>query len=165
MYSAVLIVHSLLRWAVLVLCVVVIARAVGGVRSGRAFDGKDLKLGGAFLGSVHAQVLLGLALNLGLSPITSAAYGQMGVAMRDKLLRFWAVEHLTMGLLVAVLVTVTRVRSKKAETDALKHRRALTGYGLALLVMLAMIPWPFRKVIGRGFAPSPTVSASATAAP
>jgi hypothetical protein len=154
MYPVVLVVHSLLRWAVLVLAVVVVVRALSGARGGRAFEPLDQKLGGAFLGSVHAQVALGLLLNLGLSPITQAAYAQMGVAMKDKVLRFWAVEHLTMGLLVAAIVTITRVRSRRAETDLLKHQRALAGYGVALLVILAMIPWPFRKQIGRGLAPS-----------
>jgi hypothetical protein len=154
MYPVVLVVHSLLRWMVLVLAVAVVVRALSGARGERPFEALDHKLGAAFLGSVHLQVALGLLLNLGLSPITQSAYAQMGVAMKDKVLRFWAVEHLTMGLLVAVIVTVTRVRSKRAERDAQKHQRALAGYGVALLVILAMIPWPFRKQIGRGFVPT-----------
>jgi|LNFM01.1.fsa_nt_gb hypothetical protein len=159
MYSAILVVHSVLRWVVLVLAVVVTARAFMGLRGGRPFEARDAKLGGAFLGAVHAQVVLGLVLHLALSPITSAAMASMGAAMRDKTLRFWSVEHLAMGLIVAVLVTVARVRSKRAPDDAQKHQRALVGYGFALLVMLAMIPWPFRKVIGRSVLPTPMVSA------
>lgn len=159
MYSAVLIVHSLLRWVVLVLAVLVTVRAFLGVRGGKPFEERDAKLGGAFVGAVHTQVLLGLALHLALSPITSAAMANMGVAMRDKALRFWAVEHLSMGILVAVLVTVARVRAKRGADDLAKHRRALVGYGTVLLIILAMIPWPFRKVIGRSVLPTPLVSA------
>lgn len=158
-YSAVLIVHSLLRWVVLVLAIVVTVRAFLGMRGAKPFEERDAKLGGAFVGAVHTQVLLGLALHLALSPITSAAMANMGAAMRDKLLRFWSVEHMAMGLLVAVLVTVARVRTKRATDDAQKHRRALVGYGVVLLVMFAMIPWPFRKVIGRSVLPTPLVSA------
>ncbi|MDP3276914.1 MAG: hypothetical protein Q8Q09_17060 [Deltaproteobacteria bacterium] len=154
MYSAVLVLHSLSRYAVLVLALVVIARAAMGLRGQRPFEPTDRKLGGAFLGTVHLQVILGLLLNLGLSPITKAAYSQMPAAMRDKTLRFWAVEHLTMGLLVALIATITRVKSRKAESDPDKHRIALIGYSVTLLVILAMIPWPFRTVIGRGWLPS-----------
>lgn len=159
MYAAFLVVHSLLRWAVLVLAVVVIARGVSGMRSGRAFDATDNKLGAAFLGSVHLQVLLGLALHLGLSPIVSAAMAAGGAAMRDKVLRFWMVEHLSMGLLVAVLVTVVRARAKKLPTDVAKHKFVALGTVAALVVMFAMIPWPFRPRVGRSLLPSPTVSA------
>lgn len=159
MYSVLLFVHSVWRWLVLALALLAMYRAFTGA-GGRSFDETDRKVGGAFVGSVHVQVLLGLVLAFGWSPITSAAYAQMDVAMKNKLLRFWAVEHLTTGLLAAVIATVARVRSKKATTDVLKHRRALWGYGLTLLVMLAAIPWPFRAGVGRSLLPTPLVSSS-----
>ncbi len=156
MYSAFLVIHSLLRWVVLALAAVVIARAVSGMRSNRAFDATDNKIGAAFLGSVHLQVVLGLLLHLALSPIVKAAMTLGGAAMRDKLLRFWFVEHLSMGLIVAALVTVVRVRSKRAKTDYAKHKFVAVGTAAVLAVMLAMIPWPFRPVVGRSLAPSPS---------
>jgi hypothetical protein len=34
---------------------------------------------------------------------------------------------------------------KRADTDAQKHKRTLIYFGIALLLILAMIPWPFRQ--------------------
>lgn len=159
MYSALLVVHSVLRWVALGLVIAVLARAVSAQRSGRAYEESDRKLGGAMLGAIHLQVVLGLLLHLGFSPIVKAAMAAGGAAMRDKTLRFWLVEHLSMGLIVAVIATVARVRARKAEGDSNKHRATAMGAGVVLLVIFAMIPWPFRPVIGRSLLPTPMVSA------
>lgn len=158
MFSLLLILHSLWRWVVLVLAIVVIVRALSAMKSDRAFDATDNKLGAAFLGSVHLQVLFGLVIHFALSPTVKTAMHMGGAAMRDAVLRFWFVEHLTMGLLVAVLVTVVRVRAKKLSTDKAKHKFIAIGTIAALAVMLAMIPWPFRPRVGRTLAPSVLVS-------
>lgn len=159
MYSALLVVHSVVRWAVLGLVIAALARSASALRSGRAYEEGDRKLGGAMLGMIHLQVVLGLVLHLGLSPIVQAAIAAGGAAMRDKVLRFWFVEHLTMGLLVAVIATVVRVRTRKAEGDSNKHRATAMGAGVVLLLIFAMIPWPFRKAVGRSLLPTPMVSA------
>jgi len=158
MFSLVLVLHSLWRWVVLVLAVVVIARAVSAMKSDRAFDATDNKLGAAFLGSVHLQVLVGLIMHFALSPTVKAAMHMGGAAMRDAVLRFWFVEHIAMGVLVAILVTVVRVRAKKLATDKAKHKFIAIGTITALAVMLAMIPWPFRPRVGRSLAPSTLVN-------
>ncbi|MFO0562174.1 MAG: hypothetical protein U0269_29435 [Polyangiales bacterium] len=158
MFSLVLVLHSLWRWVVLVLAVVVIARALSAMKSDRAFDATDNKLGAAFLGSVHLQVIVGLIMHFGLSPTVKAAMQMGGAAMRDAALRFWFVEHITMGVLVAILVTVVRVRAKKLATDKAKHKFIAIGTIAALAVMFAMIPWPFRPRVGRSLAPSTLVS-------
>lgn len=158
MFSLVLVLHSLWRWVVLVLAVVVIARALSAMKSDRAFDATDNKLGAAFLGSVHLQVIVGLIMHFGLSPTVKVAMQMGGAAMRDAALRFWFVEHITMGVLVAILVTVVRVRAKKLATDKAKHKFIAIGTIAALAVMFAMIPWPFRPRVGRSLAPSTLVS-------
>jgi hypothetical protein len=61
--------------------------------------------------------------------------------MRQPQLRFWLVEH-PIGMLAAlILVHVGRVRTRRAP-DAVKGRRARLFFGLALLLILASIPWP-----------------------
>ena len=159
MYGTVLLVHSLLRYAILILVLVILYRAVTGMRRGGPFDIFDRKLSMAYMATVHTHVLLGILLFAVMSPITQAAFAQMGLAMKDKLLRFWTVEHTFMGLLVAVLVTVAHVRTKRiaaragddAGPKAYKHMLVMNL--IAFVVMLAMIPWPFRKVIGRAMLP------------
>jgi len=63
--------------------------------------------------------------------------------------RFFAVEHETMMILAWILVHVGRSSVKKATTDAAKHKRMLIFFGLAIIIILAAIPWPFRQEIAR----------------
>lgn len=153
MYGTVLLIHSLLRYVILAMVVAILYRSFTGMRSARAFEPSDRKLSAAYMGIVHTHVLLGILLFGVMSPITQAAFSQMGLAMKDKLLRFWTVEHTTMGLLVAVLVTIGHMRAKRATDGASAHKQLLVMNAISLLVMFAMIPWPFRKVIGRAMLP------------
>jgi L-asparagine transporter-like permease len=55
-------------------------------------------------------------------------------------------------LIAIALVTVGRISSKKARSEQGKHLRVAIFYLLALLVMLAMMPWPFTAMgDGRGW--------------
>src|SRR4051812_34305913 len=99
MYAAFLLLHSALRWVVLALAIVAIARAVRGVTGRREWLPIDNSIGGWFTGSVDLQLLLGLVLYIFLSPFTREAFGDFGAAMRNAPLRFFAVEHLV-GMIV-----------------------------------------------------------------
>ena len=68
----------------------------------------------------------------------------MGEVMKNPVARFFAVEHITMMLIAIVLIHIGRARSKKALTDLAKHKAAFWFYLIALLLILAGIPWPFR---------------------
>ena len=88
------------------------------------------------------QFLLGILLYFVLSPLTRQAMQDFGLAMRTSGLRFWAVEHV-LGMVIALaLVHIAGVRIRKAATDQKRHRTAMIFYGLALVVILASIPWP-----------------------
>ena len=65
-----------------------------------------------------------------------------GAAMRDPVLRFWAVEHFTLMLSAAVLVHVGRVLARKTASASRSGNGCSSASGLRLLLMLAGIPWP-----------------------
>jgi hypothetical protein len=141
MYSTTLLIHSWLRWAVIIAGLIAIFRGMGGWSGVKAWTRADDRAGFWFIATLDAQVLIGLALYLFLSPITAMAFEDFGEAMRTSALRFWAVEH-TFGMVIGVaLAHVGRIRSKKAPA-AKKHRTAAIFYGLALLAILVSIPWP-----------------------
>jgi uncharacterized membrane protein YphA (DoxX/SURF4 family) len=76
----------------------------------------------------------------------------MSVVMKNASLRFFAIEHMVGMLIAIILVHVGYGFSKKDIPDAMKHKRAILFYGLALLIILVFIPWPFRTVgAGRGW--------------
>lgn len=141
MYFAALALHSWLRWAVLILGLVAVFRAVGG-RGGRPWSRGDDSIGRWFVLSLDVQLLIGLLLYAYLSPITQVAFADFGGAMRTAGLRFWAVEHLIGMILAIALAHIGRVRIRRASGDARRHMLAAIFYGLTLIILLASIPWP-----------------------
>jgi hypothetical protein len=142
MYGIVLVLHSLLRWGVLITGILAAARGIAGWRSRRPWTLADERAGFWFIMSLDLQFLLGLTLYAVLSPLTWAAFHDFGGAMRDPVLRFWAVEHL-FGMLVAIaLAHIGRARVHKTSNDSRRHRLAAIFFTLALVAILASIPWP-----------------------
>jgi hypothetical protein len=141
MYSTLLLLHSYLRWVVLILGIMAILKGIKGFRTGSSFTDSDRKSGLFFLISVHTQLLIGLVLYVFLSPITQAAFADFGAAMKNPALRLIAVEHITVNIIAAVLVTVAYSKNKKAIADSQKHKNAWLLYGVALALILSRIPW------------------------
>jgi len=134
--------HGTLRWVVLVLLAIAAVRGILGLRSAAAFTPGHRKLGLFTMIALHVQLVLGLALYF---------IGENGLklfdrpdVMSDARLRFFAVEHIT-GMLVAIaLGTLGHSLAKRATTDAARFRAHAVWFTLALVLILAMIPWPFR---------------------
>jgi len=142
MYSAFLLIHSILRWVVIVAGLVALARAIGGVAGRKVWSPADDTSGRWFSIAVDVQFLIGLILYLALSPFIRDAWADMAATMRNAPLRFFAVEHL-FGMIVALgLVHVGRVKIRRATDAAQKHKLAAIFFGIALVVTLLSIPWP-----------------------
>ncbi|ASZ14596.1 hypothetical protein KTO58_00840 [Chitinophaga pendula] len=150
MNDTLLLVHSVLRWAILLSALWAVFRAWKGVSSNAPFAAADNKAGLFFLIFMDLQLLIGLVVYF-TSPLVTAARANMGAAMKDPALRFFSLEHVLLAVVALVLVHIGRSKVKKAPTDAAKHKKALIFFGLALLVLLLMIPWPFRAALGRGW--------------
>lgn len=145
-------VHSLLRWGVLLFGCWAVLAALSGVMSKRNFTANDNRAGLFFMIFCDLQLLAGLILyfnNSWFSQLTSNAKEVMHTGS----LRFYAVEHALMMIIAWLLVHIGRSMSKRAGTDAQKHKKALVWFGIALLIILLMIPWPFREGIGRQLFP------------
>jgi hypothetical protein len=141
MYSAALILHSWIRWAVILAGLYALARSVLGALRGSQWTPADDRAGFWFVTAIDFQMLLGLILYFFLSPFTVQALHDFGGAMKDPTLRFWAVEHVVGMVIGLALVHIGRVRARK--TDSLRrHRVAAIFFGLALLLIFASIPWP-----------------------
>ena len=144
LYTALLTVHSYLRWLVLLAALVAIARALTGIAQRRPWTSADGTAARWFGTSVDVQMLIGLIIYFFLSPFTMAAWSDIGATMRDPTVRLIAIEH-QFGMVVAVaLVHIGRGRIRKIQDAARRHRTALVFFGLALVVMVISIPWPGR---------------------
>ncbi|MEP7236345.1 MAG: hypothetical protein ABI685_00705 [Ferruginibacter sp.] len=138
-----LIIHSILRWAVLLTGVWAVFSALGAVISKRNYRNSDNKTSLFFMISCDIQLLLGLFLYFNGMWFTMLKTNAKEV-MKDPAERFFAVEHALMMIIAWLLVHVGRSMVKRADTDAQKHKRTLIYFGIALILILAMIPWPFR---------------------
>ncbi len=142
LYSFLLTLHSWTRWLVLLFGIWAIFRAVTGDRN--LWTKPDNIAGASFVGSMHLQLLVGLLLYFVASPFGLQAFQQLGGAvMKDPVSRFWAVEHSVVMVVAAVVAQIGRSLSKKLAptAPAAAHRKALVWFGVALFLVLLMIPW------------------------
>lgn len=137
-------IHSLLRWAVLLFGLWAVLSALSAVLSKREYRSSDNKINLFFMISCDIQLLMGLILYFTGMWFEKLKTG-MGDVMKDPAERFFAVEHALMMIIAWLIVHVGRTMVKRADTDGQKHKRTLIYFGIALVIILAMIPWPFRQ--------------------
>ena len=140
MYSFVLATHNIFRWLVLIFGLLAIIKAFIGWFGKKEWKGLDNTLGLGFTISLDVQVLLGFLLYV-ISPIIRAGFADMGAAMANSDIRFFLVEHILMMVVALVLAHIGRSRAKKADTDVSKHKNAAIFFTIAMLLILAAIPW------------------------
>ncbi len=74
--------------------------------------------------------------------ITSEGF-DFGASMKNPLMRFFSVEHIT-GMIVAIaMITVGYSRAKRMSSDKGKFKSIAIFFTIGLVLILAMIPWPF----------------------
>ena len=153
MYQGMLHLHSVLRWVILLLLLVALYKSFADRNN--AFTPGHKKTGLFLMISCDVMLLVGLyqwfAGPWGLKSIQDNG---MAVVMKNSTLRFFAIEHFIGMIIAIVLVHIGYAYSKKNIPDPVKHKRVLLFYGLALLIILISIPWPFRLVgAGRTWMP------------
>ena len=140
MYGAVLLIHSWLRWIALVAAVGVTLAAVRNrVEGDRSIADR---WGLVAMMALDFQMLLGLLLYFALSPFTTEALQNFSAAMKNPLLRFWAVEHFAPMFAAVILAHVGRALARKARASSAKRTRLLVCFGLATLLIILGTPWP-----------------------
>jgi hypothetical protein len=144
-------VHSLLRWAIVLAGIWAVILAIKGVTSKSPFTATDKKAGMFFMIFFDIQLVVGLLVYFFFSPIAKMGMENMGAAMKDPVVRFFTVEHEVMAIIALALVHIGYSKVKKAATDAQKHKYALIFYGIVLLILVKLVPWPFYEALGKGW--------------
>lgn len=140
-YLWVLSLHNVLRWVVLLLAILVLVRMFGGLLARRGWLEFDGKVGRWFTISMDVQLLVGLVLYFVLSPLTTTAFRNMGEVMGNSALRFFVVEHIFLMVVAVVFAHVGTSLVRRAATDQARFRRGAIWYTLAILLVIAAIPW------------------------
>ena len=137
--------HSFLRWVILILLLVAIYKSF--TDRNKAYAAGHKKTGMFLMICADIMLLLGLyQWFTGPWGLKSIQTNGMGVVMKNSVLRFFAIEHLIGMLIAIVLIHIGYSYAKKNIPDSVKHKRTIVFFGLALLVILISIPWPFRAV-------------------
>ena len=141
MYTGLLHTHNMFRWLVLIVIVLAVVFAFIGWFNKRDWNKIDNTTGLILTIFMDIQFLVGIVLYAFVSPLTKAAFADFGAAMKNADLRFYAVEHILLMIIALVLVHIGRIKTKKAVAPWKKHRVAAIYYGIALMLILAAIPW------------------------
>lgn len=142
MYSGLLHSHSFLRYAVLILLVIVVVTSLLGWTGKKNYGTTDNKLSLSLFIATHLQLLIGLIL------YTQSSWVQFGkLAMKIKEVRYWTMEHATIMLIAIMLITMARMTAKKMSSGEAKHKRMFIFNSLALVLILAGIAMTGRGII------------------
>lgn len=133
MESGLLHLHNFLRWIILFFLLVAVIQSLG-------------KKTGLQKTSLWLLIAAHVTLLIGLYQYFTGAVGfkliqanGFGAVMKDGIMRFWAVEHITGMLIAIILITIARGKAKRGGYPFML-------YVLALIIILAVVPWPFREL-------------------
>jgi uncharacterized membrane protein len=145
--------HSFLRWVILILLLVALYKSFADRH--KAFTTGHKKTGLFLMICCDVMLLVGLyQWFTGLFGLKLIQHEGMSAVMKNAGQRFFAVEHITAMIIAIIFVHLGYSYTKKNVPDAQKHKRTLLYFGLALLIILISIPWPFRAVgAGRAWFP------------
>lgn len=154
MQTGLLHLHNLLRWIILVLLLLSILKSYTGMTSKKAFEASDKKIWLFTMIAAHITLLLGLyQWLLGRYGLFTYVKPEGVSMMKDPYLRFFQMEHPVSMILAIVLITLGYGMAKKNVDDQTKYKKAFRYFVLALVLILAAVPWPFRELVARPLFP------------
>ncbi|MBL7700020.1 MAG: hypothetical protein JNK79_17775 [Chitinophagaceae bacterium] len=146
MYQGLVHLHNFLRWIILLLLLIAIVRHFAGMTGKKPFTRGDKKTDTFLMISAHIQGLIGIIQwffgSFGMNLLSDGA----GDLMKDPVKRFWVIEHPLATIIAIALITIGRKAGKQNISDTSKHRKAFWLFLIALIFILASVPWPGREV-------------------
>lgn len=145
--QALLVFHNIIRWFILLFGLWTILSAIKGLVSRKEYTAADSKSNFFFMLAMDIQLLIGLVLYFNGAWFESLKH--IGVTMKEPMMRFFTVEHSILMIIAWILVHAGRMAVKKAPTSASRFKKTLVYFGIAFLLILIAIPWPFREAVSR----------------
>lgn len=145
-----LIIHSLLRWLVLLSLVYAIYRAYKGYTSYLTFTKTDNSARHWTATIAHIQLIVGITLYTQ-STITKYFWRNFDEAIHQQDTTFFGLIHITLMLTAIVIITIGSALAKRKKTDKEKFKTMLVWFSAALLIIFIAIPWPFSPLANRPY--------------
>ncbi len=139
-----LMLHSVLRYALILLLLASIAVSLRGLITKAPILVIHRTITVWTVIAAHIQLVLGLILYF--------IRGSYALDHSTAIGRFWKMEHIGMMVIAIASITIGRVLSKKATDEYRKQLHIAVFFVIAMLLILAAIPWPFLEIgHGRGW--------------
>lgn len=139
--------HNLLRWVILILLLLSIFKAYTGWKGNKVFSASDKKTWLFTMIASHITLLLGLYQWFMFASVEGVS------VMKDPYLRFFKMEHPVSMILAILFITLGHGMAKKNVEDAVKYKKAFRYFLLALVLILVMVPWPYKAAVARPLFP------------
>ncbi len=134
--------HNINRWLICITLVYVLVKLLTGAK-----DQGLKRVSLVLLICSHIQLLIGIYQYFvggwGIKQLDNFS-GGMKEAMKNAISRFWLIEHFTTMLLAIVFITLAYSNIKKSVLANIKPKKALWFLLIAILLILAGMPWPMR---------------------
>lgn len=150
MLNTLLFFHSMVRWAVLGTLLYSIYRSYTGYTQKLIFTKGDDSLRHWTATTAHIQLMLGIVLYTQ-SPNTKFSLHAIGTNGQLTQPFFFGVLHLLLMVSAIVIITIGSAMAKRKTTNGEKFKTMLIWFGVALLVILIAIPWPFSPLAQRPY--------------
>lgn len=141
-----LLVHNGLRWLILPALLWAVFIGWEGRRHERPFHLSDRIAVSTVSVLSHIQLLLGFWMYIE-SPVVKGFWAERSFQWADPL--FFSLIHFGLMVTAIVLITIGSALVKRKMEDQKKFTAILQYYGLALLIILIAIPWPFSPLAHR----------------
>jgi len=150
MYSTLLILHTLMRWLVVISLITAIGLAYNGYRTKRTFTPVDHLFRHWTATFAHIQLVIGMVLYMK-SPIVQFFWKNPSEAIQHFDRPFYALLHSITMLLGIVVLTIGSALAKRKQTDHEQFKTVLLWFGIAFILFFLAIPWPFSFLAQRPY--------------
>ena len=150
MYPTLLALHSLFRWLVLASLLIAVTTAFTGWIKNKPFTQRDNAIRHWTATIAHIQLLIGIVLYF-ISPIIDYFLHHYSEAVHQRQIRFFGMEHSVVMVLAIIILTIGSMKAKRVATDQAKFKTMAIWFTLALLIILALIPFPFSPMVNRPY--------------
>lgn len=143
-----LVLHSYFRWAVLVIMVIQFAWIWINYKRNKEFTTVDFKLLLFFTIVFNIQLLLGWSLYFN-SMVVDAFWHDVAKGVKNRQMRFFGLEHMSMMTLAIILINYNTYRAYKNINTTIVFHKLWKAYIVILLIILSSIPWSFSPLTSR----------------
>jgi len=147
-YTTLLLIHSLLRWLVVMSLLYAIFRTYKGLNANTPFSKADNVLRHWTATFTHIQFMVGYTLYF-ISPLVKAFFANKHDGVHNVELSFFSLVHILLMTVAVVVITIGSARTKRKDQSRDKYKAMLRWFSAGLLIILLAIPWPFSPLAKR----------------